>query len=47
MMMNELFDLYEAQCIPGLQWRSQRDYRSIIVILRRAFGHKDVTAIAW
>lgn len=41
--MNELFDLYEKECIPQLQWRSQRDYRSIIIILRRAFGHKDVT----
>ena len=40
MMMNELFDLYEKECIPQLQWRSQRDYRSIIVILRNAFGHK-------
>jgi integrase len=40
--MNDLFDLYEAECIPRLQWRSQRDYRSIIIILRRAFGHKDV-----
>lgn len=41
--MNDLFDLYVADCIPQLQWRSQRDYRSIIVILRKAFGHKDVT----
>jgi len=38
--MNDLFDLYEKECIPQLQWRSQRDYRSIIIILRRAFGHK-------
>jgi integrase len=43
MMMDQLFDLYEKECIPQLQWRSQRDYRSIIIILRRAFGHKDVT----
>jgi len=43
MTMNDLFDLYEKECLPNLQWRSQRDYRSIIVILRRAFGHKDVT----
>lgn len=43
MIMNELFDLYERECIPQLQWRSQRDYRSILVILRKTFGHKDVT----
>lgn len=43
MTMNDLFDLYVKECIPSLQWRSQRDYRSIIIILRRAFGHKDVT----
>lgn len=41
MTMNDLFDLYERDCIPQLQWRSQRDYRSIIIILRRAFGHKN------
>jgi integrase len=40
--MNDLFDLYETECIPRLQWRSQRDYRSIIIILRRTFGHKPV-----
>jgi integrase len=40
--MNDLFDLYEVECLPSLQWRSQRDYRSIIVILRRAFGHKNI-----
>lgn len=45
MLMNELFDLYEKECIPQLQWRSQRDYRSIIVILRRAFGHKKAVDI--
>jgi integrase len=36
--MNELFDLYEKECIPQLQPRSQRDYRSIMVILRATFG---------
>lgn len=36
--MNELFTRYEAECIPDLQPRSQRDYRSIIVILRHHFG---------
>jgi integrase len=43
--MNELFDLYERECIPQLQWRSQRDYRSIIIILRRVFGHKQVVDV--
>lgn len=43
MMMNQLFDLYEQECIPNLQWRSQRDYRSILIILRRTFGHKSAT----
>lgn len=40
MLMNDLFDLYVKECLPQLQWRTQRDYRSIIDILRRAFGHK-------
>lgn len=39
MNMNELFDLYERECIPELQPRSQRDYKSILIILRRTFGH--------
>ena len=39
MLMNELFDKYEAQCIPELQPRSQRDYRGILVKLRETFGH--------
>lgn len=43
--MNDLFDLYETECIPRLQWRSQRDYKSIIVILRRTFGHKPVVEV--
>jgi integrase len=37
--MNDAFDIYERVCIPELQWRSQRDYRGIIIILRAAFGH--------
>lgn len=37
--MNTLFDKYEAECIPELEWRSQRDYRSILVYLRKTFGH--------
>lgn len=45
MLMNQLFDLYEAECIPHLQWRSQRDYRSIVIILRRVFGHKQVVDV--
>lgn len=45
MIMNQLFDLYELECIPLLQWRSQRDYRSIIIILRRVFGHKNAVDV--
>lgn len=45
MLMDQLFDLYEAECIPRLQWRSQRDYRSIVIILRRVFGHKHVAEV--
>ena len=36
--MNDLFDRYENECLPLLQWRTQRDYHSIIIILRRHFG---------
>jgi hypothetical protein len=39
MLMNELFDKYDAECIPELQPRSQRDYRGILVKLRETFGH--------
>lgn len=45
MLMDQLFDLYEAECIPRLQWRSQRDYRSIVIILRRVFGKKHVAEV--
>jgi len=38
MNMNGLFDLYERECVPNLSPRSQRDYRGILVILRRTFG---------
>lgn len=41
MNMNGLFDLYEKECIPQLQPRSQRDYRGILVILRQTFGHME------
>lgn len=43
--MNVLFDLYEKECIPQLQWRSQRDYRSILVILRKAFGDMEAREV--
>jgi integrase len=39
MNMNGLFDLYEKECIPELEPRSQRDYKGILVILRNTFGH--------
>lgn len=39
MKMNELFDKYDAECIPELQPRSQRDYRGILLKLRENFGH--------
>jgi integrase len=38
MLMNALFDKYEAECIPELEPRSQRDYRGILVLLRQTFG---------
>jgi integrase len=44
--MNDLFSRYEAECLPELQPRSQRDYRGILVYLRAAFGRfqpKEVT----
>jgi integrase len=44
--MNDLFAKYEAECIPDLKFRSQRDYRSILVLLRHTFGRfepKEVT----
>ena len=39
MNMNELFDRYVKECIPNLSWRSQRDYQSIVDLLRVHFGH--------
>lgn len=38
--MNDLFDKYALECIPDLQPRSQRDYHSILKILRGPFGPK-------
>lgn len=40
MIMNELFDRYDAECIPDLSPRTQRDYKGILGILRNTFGHK-------
>lgn len=37
--MNDLFTRYVEECIPTLGQRSQRDYTSIMVYLRAAFGH--------
>jgi integrase len=39
MLMNELFDKYEAEYVPELEPRTQRDYRGILVKLRETFGH--------
>jgi integrase len=39
MIMNELFDRYGVECIPGLSPRTQRDYSGILGILRGKFGH--------
>lgn len=39
MLMRDLFDKYEAEYVPELQPRSQRDYKGILVILRKTFGH--------
>jgi integrase len=39
MIMNDLFDRYDAERIPGLSRRTQRDYRGILGILRNTFGH--------
>jgi integrase len=44
-IMNELFDLYQAECLPSLQPRSRRDYLGILVILRAAFGHLEASAV--
>lgn len=45
MRMNELFDKYEAESIPELEPRTQRDYRGILGKLRAQFGEMDVTAV--
>lgn len=45
MVMNDLFALYRAECVPLLQPRSQKDYLSILDILGAAFGHREVTSM--
>lgn len=45
MLMNELFDLYDAEYIPELESRTQRDYRGILVILRKSFGHMQANEV--
>jgi integrase len=36
--MNTLFDKYEAEYVPELEPRTQRDYKAILVMLRQVFG---------
>jgi integrase len=43
--MNDLFALYETECVPELEPRTQRDYRSILDILRANFGHLEPQAV--
>jgi integrase len=43
--MNDLFALYETECVPELEPRTQRDYRSILDILRASFGHLEPQAV--
>lgn len=38
MKMSTLFDKYEAEYVPDLEPRTQRDYRGILVKLREVFG---------
>ena len=45
MTMNTLFALYEAECVPELEPRTQRDYRSILGVLRHHFGHLEPQAV--
>jgi integrase len=37
--MNDLFNRYEREVIPTLEPRTQKDYRSHLVVLRKTFGH--------
>jgi integrase len=45
MKMDELFSRYERECIPDLQPRSQRDYRGILIYLRKDFGHMEANEV--
>jgi integrase len=38
MLMNELFDRYQSECLPSLSPRSRRDYTHILEKLRATFG---------
>jgi integrase len=35
----DVFDRYEREVLPGLQERTQKDYRRYLVVLRKVFGH--------
>jgi integrase len=37
--LNDLFDRYEREVIPTHEPRTQKDYRSHLVVLRKTFGH--------
>ena len=39
MLMNDLFDKYLEEYVPALEPRTQRDYRGIVEVLRKNFGH--------
>jgi integrase len=41
MKMSDLFDKYEAEYVPELEPRTQRDYRGILAVLRATFGHME------
>jgi integrase len=39
--LNDCFDRYERDVLPGLEPRTQKDYRRHLLILRKEFGHRD------
>lgn len=41
MLMSELLTRYEKECVPDLAPRSQRDYKGILILLHKTFGHFD------
>ncbi len=45
MNMNGLLDLYERECIPELEPRTQRDYLGILTKLRETFGEMEPCAV--